>query len=140
MTALAADKRREYYGVPTTHYAPNAASQTIYIGALLNLNASGQAVVGTDAASQTFAGVAKKAYASATAATQNVEYETGQVEKFATSSVEAADVGANVFVADDATVTDAAGATNDIKVGKLVRLDGSNAYVHVGVLAATDAA
>lgn len=139
---LAADKRREYYGANaiTRHQGDVAAAATLFAGAMLNFDSSGNVVAATDAAGEEFAGVAIQEYNNSGGSAGDIiaEFETGQVEKVVLSSVEAADVGTNVFIVDDDTVTDGTAATNNVSVGKLVRIDGTDGFVHMGVYAEND--
>lgn len=141
MAALTADKPRVTSGNPVGVTYPVAASTTIFLGSLVNLDASGNAVAGTDAASRSFVGVAAEYIdnSDGSAGDLSICVQTGQLEKLNHSALVAADKGKNVVISDDNTVTDTAAATNDVKVGTLMTISGSTCEVLVGVLAATDA-
>ena len=65
--------------------------------------------------------------------------QRGHAEWFLQTGLVQAQLCKNVFVSDDNTVTDAAAGTNDLKVGTLLALSGSEALIHIGVFAALDA-
>ena len=114
-----------------------AASQIIYGGALVALDAAGQAIPASDAASIKVIGVAEETVKSGTTAGEDkVLVRRGAVTAFANADgankLTIADIGVVCFVADDQTVQDS-GAANDAKVGVLVQVDDNNAWVHVGV-------
>mgnify|MGYP006935476830 CR=1 FL=1 len=138
--ALSANKKRSVK-------APNLAvketilladSQTVYEGALININASGLALVASDTASEVSAGVAVAAVSSGTSnSTKFVTVERGQTEWFVKGAgITVADIGAAAVVTDDAVVTDAGAGTNDVKVGRIVAvetIDGTaGCWVEVG--------
>lgn len=127
MTALAADKKRH---VKAPHLMVEetillADSQTVYEGALISVNSSGLAVVGSDTASEFCVGVAKEAAVSGSSnTTVKVTVQRGHREWFAkNSNVTAADIGAQGVIEDDGTVSDAGTETNDVKVGKIVAIE-----------------
>ncbi len=141
MTALAEDKAgRDKRGVAFGHQVGVKDAETIYLGALVVYAADGYLAAATDVASLAIAGVATESADNSSGAdgALTIVVETGHVEKFVGSGLAITQHGMNVFVLDDATVTDAAGATNDLKVGTLIELDGTDAWVHVGVFAAVD--
>lgn len=130
MTALSADKRRVTRNVQAKATAQIllADSQTVYEGALIMINASGLAVVGADTASMTFGGVAAAAVTSGSSnTTKYVDIEYGHEEWFEKAgAVTVADIGANLVIADDATITDAGAGANDVLVGQGVQLETIN--------------
>ena len=118
MAALTADKELEMKDPGEIVRLKMVASKTIYKGSLVSIvGASGLAQASADAASDIFAGVAVEQSVSAASGTYWVKIYTGGCFRLAASSVEEADGGHHVVVLDDQTVTDAAGATNDIPVG-----------------------
>lgn len=134
MTALAADKLRERDGQAYQIPIPVAASTTIYQGALVCYNTSGYAVPAADTSGFRIAGVATaQVVNSGSAGDKTVVVERGQLEKIATAVVNLADSGGDCVVADDATVTDAAAGTNDVRVGIVERFETGFAWVRVGV-------
>ena len=120
MTALAADANRKTRGNAgrQTGYLM-AASQTIYKGALVMINASGLAVPATDAAAGIVVGVADEQVVSAASGSYWIKVRSGEAFLFAASSITQAMVGTAMYVVDDNTVDDAAGPTNDRPVGIL---------------------
>lgn len=102
-----------------------ATSGVVYAGAMVIANAAGNCTNATDAASSRFVGVARKgATNTGSAGAVIAELITaGDCEfNIDATSLDATDIGKTVFIKDNDTVTDAAGATNDIPVGALVRL------------------
>lgn len=130
MTALSADKKRLVRNVLGQKNATIllADSQTVYEGAIIMRNSSGDPIVGADTASCVCIGVASAAVTSAGSNTTkfvNVEY--GHEEWFAsTGTFTKASIGANVVIADDQTISTAAVGTNDVAVGILVQLETIN--------------
>lgn len=143
MTALAADKMRDYTGEYKKSYGPAAATVKIYEGAIVCSNTSGNLVPGSDTANLSVRGVAWARADNTTGAAgdKQVEYQWGQVEKFAIqgSTLDASDIGKDCFIQDDQTVTDAATATNDIKVGRVQRVETGFAFVEVGIFSGVNA-
>lgn len=139
MTALSQAARRAIRSPNLGHpeYVPMAASQVIYQGALVSRNSSGYAIPAADTASTAVIGIAEESVTSTSAAagTFSVKVIMGVVAPFAiqSTSLTVADVGLNALVQDDNTVTDATTATNDIPVGKIVKVDADGAHVWVGV-------
>ena len=116
-----------------------AASQTIYGGALVALNAAGHAIPATDTADITVVGVAEATVkSSATAGEDKVRIRRGAVQLFAnatgTNKLTIADIGSLCYVADDQTVQDD-GATKDVKAGVMLQLDDNGVWVNVCVAA-----
>ena len=141
MTALAKAREVQRWGGTPGILASYgvAASQTIYGGALVGLNAAGYAIPATDTASITVVGVAEATVkSSATAGEDKVRIRRGAVQLFANASganaLTIADIGSVCYVADDQTVQDN-GAANDVKVGVMLQLDDAGVWVHVGVAA-----
>ncbi len=130
MTALSADKKRvtRNVGGMKTATILLADSQTVYEGAMIMRNSSGDPAVGADTASCVFIGVANAAVTSSTTnTTKFVTVEYGHEEWFAsTGTFTKASIGANVCIADDQTIETAAAATNDVAVGILVQLETIN--------------
>lgn len=130
MTALAADKKRIVRNILGQKNATIllADSQTVYEGAIIMRNSSGDPVVGADTASCVCIGVASAAVTSSTTNTTkfvNVEY--GHEEWFAsTGTFTKASIGVGVCIADDQTIATAGVATNDVVVGILVQLETIN--------------
>ena len=138
MTVLAAAANRQSKGVPKTRRFLMAASQTIYKGAIVHLNASGLAIPASDTASQVVAGIAAETVVSAATGNFWIQVEYDREYLFAATSITQAMVGVNMVTVDDNTVDDIAGATNDIVVGKLTEFVSTTlGWVHVPGLTAT---
>jgi hypothetical protein len=105
-----------------------ADSQTVFEGAIIMRNSSGDPIVGADTASCVAMGVASAAVTSSTSNTTkfvNVEY--GHEEWFpSTGTFTKASIGANVMIADDTTINTATASTNDVPIGILVQLETIN--------------
>lgn len=127
MTALAADKKRITRNLEGVKIASLllADSQTVFEGAIIMRNSSGDPAVGADTASCVGIGVATKAVTSGSSnTTKFVDIEYGHEEWFAsTGTFTKASIGANVVIADDQTVSTAAVGTNDAPFGMLVQLE-----------------
>ena len=109
-----------------------AAATKIYNGTMVARNATGYAVPAADAAGQTVIGVAEAYVDNSTGADgdQRIRVAKG-VFKFAKAgTVDRADVGKDMYVADDSTVSDAPG-TNSIKVGVLDEVESDGAFVAI---------
>jgi len=120
MTALSGDYGRRSRGVGYIVEVPLAASEVVYEGSLVavNTSASGYAYDGTDAANRLTVGVAiEAATGGATDGAVSVKVRFGCEFLFAASSVTQAMLGTPMYMVDDNTVDDAAGATNDVFVG-----------------------
>jgi predicted RecA/RadA family phage recombinase len=141
MAALTADKQREMKDPGNIRRLKMVASKTIYQGSLVSIvGASGLAQASSDTASDIFAGIAVEQVTSAATGTYWVKVYTSGCFRIAASSVEEADGGHHVVVLDDQTVTDAAGATNDIPVGIAVeRVSDSDWWVEIRPFAAAAA-
>ncbi len=139
--ALTADKVRATKGDALSFPAPVEGAARIYVGSLITLSASGHAQPATDAAGASCIGVACIGVdnTSGADAAADVTIDRAHLEWFPSTGLTQAQVGGNVVLVDDEVVTDAAGATNDVKVGTLLALDGSSALVHVGIFSDTDA-
>ena len=128
--ALSADKKRIVRNILGQKNATIllADSQTVYEGAIIMRNSSGDPVVGADTASCVCIGVASAAVTSSTTNTTkfvNVEY--GHEEWFAsTGTFTKASIGVGVCIADDQTIATAGVATNDVVLGILVQLETIN--------------
>lgn len=130
MAALAADKKRITRNLGGVKVATVllADSQTVYEGAIIMRNSSGDPIVGADTASCVAMGVASEAVTSGTSnTTKFVKIEYGHEEWFAsTGTFTKASIGANVVIADDQTISTAAVGTNDVALGILVQLETIN--------------
>lgn len=142
MTALAANKIRSVLGAPgilLSHVGVTSA--VLYEGALLCFSAAASTVTNAaDTASFRVAGVYRGSQKTI-AAGETVELERGQVEYFLQDgNLAAGSESKNAIILDNATMTNAATATNDVPAGTILKLDGSTGvWVHVGVFAPTNA-
>jgi len=122
MTALSADATRKRRDSCLGDTFPVKASEAIYKGALVSLDSNGYAVASTDSATDIACiGVAAEAVTGGTASGDEwIKVEWGRSYLFTASSITQAMLGTAMYVVDDNTVDDAAGATNDVFAGYLV--------------------
>jgi predicted RecA/RadA family phage recombinase len=122
MAALTKDRATPYREGIEIEF-PVAANSKIYSGSLVCANTSGYAVPAADTAGLKFLGVALEQVDNTGGANgaKIVRLRRTGVFEFDAISVTQAMVGTAMYVKDDHTVDDAAGATNDIKVGELVK-------------------
>jgi predicted RecA/RadA family phage recombinase len=122
MAALTKDRATPYREGIEIEF-PVAANSKIYSGSLVCANTSGYAVPAADTAGLKFLGVALEQVDNTGGANgaKIVRLRRTGVFEFDATSVTQAMVGTAMYVKDDHTVDDAAGATNDIKVGELVK-------------------
>ncbi len=127
MTALTANRYTKHRdGIVTAHPVKGAAH--IYKGSIVCADATGYAVAGADTAGYTVLGVALEEVDNTGGAdgVLTVRVQTMGVFSFALGgSAAQADLGADVYVADDQSVALAADTTNDVPVGRLESLDGT---------------
>lgn len=132
MTALTENRYTKHRdGLITAH--PVKASTKVYKGSLVCVDATGFAVAGADSAGNTFVGMAiENADNSAGSdGTTNVRVQTMGVFSFAKGGSETqADVGSQLFIVDDQTVTSDS-TINNIACGTLEGLDGSDLWVRI---------
>ena len=121
MVALAADRNTQSREGHLKRY-PVAASTTIYKGSMVTLSDAGFAKPAADLANERVVGVAdeKVDNSAGAAGALNVRVISGRAFRFAASSITQAMLGDPMFVVDDQTFDDAAGATNDVPCGRLV--------------------
>jgi len=102
---------------------PVAANTKIFAGSLVCANSSGYAVPAADAAGLKFAGVALEQADNTGGANgaKKVRVRRVGVFEFDAASITQSMVGIAMYVVDDHTIDDAAGPTNDIRVGILVK-------------------
>ena len=122
MTALAKDRATPYREGVEVEY-PVAASVKIYAGSLVCANSSGFAAPAADTSGFSLAGVALEQVDNSSGANgaKNVRVRRCGVFEFDAASITQAMVGDPMYAVDDHTFDDAAGPTNDIKVGVLVK-------------------
>ena len=121
MAALAADRNTESKLGDLMIY-PVAATTTIYKGSIVCVSDTGYLVPGADTANLRVVGVADEKVDNSAGAdgALNCRVISGRKFRFAATSITQAMLGDPMFVVDDQTVDDAAGATNDVPVGRLV--------------------
>ncbi len=102
---------------------PVAANTKIYAGSLVCVNSTGYAVPAADAVGYRFMGVAMSQADNSAGADGDayVRLRRVGVFEFDAAGITQAMVGDPMFALDDHTFDDAAGCTNDIQVGVLVK-------------------
>ncbi len=122
MAALTQDRATPYREGIEIEF-PVAASTTIYAGSLVCGNAAGYAVPASDTAGLKFLGVAleKVDNTSGSNGAKKVRVRRTGVFEFNAASITPAMLGDPMYAKDDNTFDDAAGCTNDIKIGVLVK-------------------
>lgn len=122
MAALTRDRATSYREGIELDF-PVAASTKIYAGSLVCVNADGYAVPAADTSGFIFVGVALEQVDNSAGANgaKSVRIRREGVFEFDAASISQAMVGNPMYAVDDHTFDDAAGPTNDIKVGVLVK-------------------
>jgi hypothetical protein len=122
MSALTRDRATPYREGIEIEY-PVAANVTIYAGSLVCVNASGYATPAADTSGYRFAGVAMEQVDNSDGSdgALKVRLRRAGVFEFDAASISQDMVGTPMYAVDDHTFDDAAGPTNDIKVGLLVK-------------------
>ncbi len=122
MTGLTRDRATSYREGVEVDY-PVAAGAKIYAGSLVCVNADGFAVPAADTSGYVFVGVALEQVDNSAGANgaKSLRVRREGVFEFDAASIIQAMVGDPMYVVDDHTFDDAAGPTNDIKVGLLVK-------------------
>jgi hypothetical protein len=124
MAALTKDRATPYReGVEVAY--PVAAAVKIYAGSLVCANASGFAAPAADTSGLRLAGVALEQAdnSNGTDGAMNVRVRRHGIFEFDAASITQAMVGDPMYAVDDHTFDDAAGPTNDVKVGVLVKYE-----------------
>jgi hypothetical protein len=122
MAALTKDRATSYREGVEIDF-PVAATTKIYAGSLVCVNASGYAVPAADTAGLKFIGVALQQLDNSSGANgdKSLRIRRTGVFEFDAASITQAMVGDPMYAVDDHTFDDAAGPTNDVKVGVLVK-------------------
>jgi predicted RecA/RadA family phage recombinase len=122
MAGLTRDRATSYREGVEVDY-PVAAGAKIYAGSLVCVNADGFAVPAADTSGYVFVGVALEQMDNSAGANgaKSLRVRREGVFEFDAASITQAMVGGPMYVVDDHTFDDAAGPTNDIKVGLLVK-------------------
>ncbi|MDH3998235.1 MAG: hypothetical protein OET90_05295 [Desulfuromonadales bacterium] len=113
-----------------------AAASLIEAGKLVAVNASGYLVAASDSAGLLVVGLADETVDNSSGADgeASANIRRNKAFKFGNDSgnpVTQAEVGDNVLVADDASVTVAAGSTNSIVAGKCLGVDSDGVWVWI---------
>lgn len=123
MAALTADRDTPTISRPSLKGYPVLSNTTIYKGSLVCIDATGYAVPATDTSGLVVVGVADETVISPSTDSdgdKKVRVRSGEIYDFAASSITRAMVGNLMYVVDDQTFDDAAGASNDIPAGILL--------------------
>lgn len=133
MTALGAAANRNVKDWGQAGSYPVLAAAQIWKGGLVTVDANGYAIAATDTADTWVVGVATESVLGGTASGDKwVKVEAGRAFLFAATSITQAMVGDPMYVVDDNTVDDAAGATNEVMVGLLVQyVSNTSGWVYV---------
>ena len=129
MTALAADRNSSEKGLGHLQTFQLAAAAVVFKGGLVMVaTATGLAQAGADTVGMVCAGIAQESVDNA-AGGLSVQVRMGGVARLVASSIPQAAVMGDVTIVDDQTVGLAAATTNDVIAGRLLELDGSDAWV-----------
>ncbi len=122
MSALTRDRATPYREGIEVDY-PVATNTKIYAGSLVCVNAAGYAVPAADTSGYQFAGVAMEQVdnSGGNDGGLSVNLRRAGVFEFDGVSITQAMVGTDMYATDDHTFDDTAGATNHVKVGRLVK-------------------
>lgn len=114
---------------------PVAASQKIFGGAAVCVNAAGYALEGSDTAGLIFMGMAQEQKDNSSGSNGDkviVVRCKGFFKMILDTAISQANVGDDVFLVDDQTVDLAANTTNDIFMGQIVKyVDSTHAWVDI---------
>ena len=134
MTALADDKKLEYTeGVEVS--TPVGASQTLYAGGFGCVNADGYAVPGADTANLIFQGIIREYVDNSSGSNGDddvIMRRRGLVKALMGTAITQANVGDEVYLADDQTVDLVANVTNNIFCGIIAGyIDTTHAWIDI---------
>jgi hypothetical protein len=134
MSALTKDRATSYReGIEIEFLV--AANTKIFAGSLVCVNSSGYAAPAADTAGFRFIGVAMQQVDNSTGAdgAKNLRVRRTGVFEFDAASINPAMVGDPMYAVDDHTFDDAAGPTNDVKVGVLVKYEAATkGWIDIG--------
>lgn len=139
MVALTADKEVEF-DLNSIRSHPVAATTEIFLGALVCVNAAGNAVPAADTAGLIFVGVATEHADNNPGAAGDirVKVRVNGMHRMVAAGLTLADVGEKVFTTDDQLV--ALSTTNSIHVGRITQFDtATSAMVNIEGAAARGA-
>lgn len=135
MTALTNDRNTRFRQGNQVH-DPAAAGVVIYEGALVCLDAAGNAVPGSTAADLTARGVAGTRVDNSDGVAGDKSVASGRgIYHFANSDadpVDRADIGSTAYIVDDQTVAATDGTSTRSAAGKIVDLDEAGVWVEIG--------
>lgn len=134
MTALAADRNSSEKGLGHLQTFQVAASAVIFKGGLVSIQtANGFVVPGSDTAAHLCAGIAQEYVDNSGGldGAKTVQVRMGGVARLVASGLTQANVLGDVTIVDDQTVGLAAVTLNDVIAGRLLELDGSDAWVQL---------
>jgi hypothetical protein len=122
MSGLTRDRATAYREGIEVEY-PVAAATKIYAGSLVCVNGDGYAVPAADTSGYRFVGAAMEQMDNGSGADGDkvVRVRRTGVFEFDAASITQAMVGEAMYAVDDHTFDDAAGPTNDVKVGVLTK-------------------
>ncbi|WP_094462621.1 hypothetical protein [Pannonibacter phragmitetus] len=120
----------------TTHSDPVAADAVIYTGALVCLNAAGNAVPGSTSTTLKARGVATDRVNNTDGAAGDVRV-TSEVGVFAFANsasadeITRADIGATAYIVDDQTVAKTSGSSTRSAAGRIIDVDAAGVWVEI---------
>lgn len=120
----------------TTHSDPVAADAVIYTGALVCLNAAGNAVPGSTATTLKARGVATDRVDN-TGGSAGDKRVTSQVGVFAFANsasadeITRADIGGTAYIVDDQTVAKTNGSSTRSAAGRIIDVDATGVWVEI---------
>ncbi len=122
MAALTKDRATPYRDGIELDF-PVAANTKIYAGSLVCANTTGYVVPAADTAGLKFVGVAIEQMDNTGGANGalTIRLRRSGAFQFDAASITQAMVGTAMYIVDDHTMDDATGATNDIRIGVLVK-------------------
>jgi predicted RecA/RadA family phage recombinase len=122
MSALTRDRATPYREGIEVDY-PVATNTKIYAGSLVCVNAAGYVVPAADISGYQLAGVAMEQVDNSAGSDggESVKLRRAGVFEFDAASITQAMVGTDMFANDDHTFDDTTGATNHVKVGRLIK-------------------
>lgn len=135
MAALTADANRQQRGLTRLFRVPVAATEQIYKGAIVGIDASGFAIAAVSGGDSFVAGIAREnVLGGAADGDEWVTVEAGAEWQFAASSITQAMVGDAMLIIDDNTVDETSAASDT--VGRITEfLTTTSAWVYVPGLA-----
>lgn len=134
MAALTRD-RNTFYREGVEIEFPVATNTKVYAGSLVCVNSNGYIVPAADSPNFTFVGVALEQVDNGTGSNgdKSIRVRRTGVFEFNAVSITQAMVGSAMYAADDQTFDDAAGLTNDVKVGILTRyVSATKGWIDIG--------